>query len=409
MNCKDARKLLEEEVLVDLEPAQMASLRHHAESCPKCARLLADATRRDAALTSLLSELEPATESKPAASTWSGFRRGYRWQTAFGSVVLGFAGGFVFGPGKALPQAHASAIEEVLIYRGVLNEAIVGPSAFIEGFESGLDGWDLGPSVHNYVASDSTVRHGGQSSLKLYNRSWGGVAMRHFDCPIPKGATVRLAYWLLTPKGGTPNNKWFSSSINTDAEETMDLDVLDPNPSWRPVTFAMTCQQVADGFTVHLATGAGHGAYQGFDWATWVDDVRVYVGSLVESASWKLYGDRLEVNVVLPEPYTAEDVDLGHIVVWTIYGDFSPVRAESAEVNGEALKLVFRSNAVAHYLRTKKTDEGRDAPLDVVFPAKRGDLPCVFTVATYGTEGTYPKAELPTAPEATAKAKSPRR
>jgi len=159
-----------------------------------------------------------------------------------------------------------------------------------------------GDSEH-YEEVDATVSHSGGQSIKLYQRAYGGRVRRDFNLPLPEGTLIKLSFWVLCPRGGSFENKHFSGGLGTPDAMLANLDVFDASPNWRPYVLSTSLSSFTDRFHVEFGTGSGNGSYQGFDWATWVDDVKVEVVLKAEAQSWTVTDDDIAVVVRLPEGY----------------------------------------------------------------------------------------------------------
>ncbi|MBI5706026.1 MAG: hypothetical protein HZC36_03440 [Armatimonadetes bacterium] len=397
MTCRHVRKALAGSAPVELPPALLAEIKQHAESCSGCAANLAKSQRLDAAMALLVADPEGMAgaevllaSSRPRSESSSSSSRrtspGFRWLMFAGgtslTLVLGIALGGFAGIALLVPTVDAKSSAEFLDVP-FLNEAFVRGGGFFDDFESGLGAWKPQPNGPNYAELSGEEAHSGSKSLKFYHREYGGLYDKRFNTPVPAGGIIRLATWVLSPRGGAADNKWLNLGIGTgteaDSGPVAGIDVLSVDSRWQPVTLQLAVAQTTPGFHVQLTTGPGHGQYSGWDWASWVDDVRVYLNAGVEKSVWMIEGDTLRMAVRLPKPYGPKSADLTRVYVRDLQKRISAVPADERRVFDDVMVFTFRSPKLVAFIQEETESDGSPVSLQMVLSAQIGDIPCIFS------------------------------
>jgi hypothetical protein len=382
MTCRQVERAIAGSPISDLSPEVLGGLQMHAAGCPACAALLQREALADALLSAhvppslVLKTAEepegiPVETAKRLAEGRNARKRGTTWGPGPRWLAYAAASLMLVGVGEEIGRrkSTASAAE-----RGVLSSVVtpaladhIPPELMLHGvedsgFESGTivregfndlkDGrWHTRPSPHTAII-DRRVAHSGRSSLKLFQREYGGHVERHFDLPLPPGTKIRYAVWAKSPSGGSVNNKYFTAGLNVNGVGNLQATVIQASPEWKEIMYEFGTEHFAAGFGVAFSTSFGDGRYKGWDVATWVDDFSLSV-LLNGRATYSLdKGDRLTVRLVLPAPYRIEDVDRDSIT-WTDESDdrHPPVRPVSVEPVNGAIEATFEDHEAAEILR----------------------------------------------------------
>lgn len=397
MTCRHVRKTLANSAPVELSPEVLSQIKHHAESCAKCAALLAKAQRLDAALALMLADPEGAVEAdallasaetrkRPAQPRYRRSGPGFRWLAIAGgtslTLVFGVLLGAIVGMAILAPTVEAKIPAEALDVP-FLNDAFVRGGGYFDDFESGLGDWEPQQHGPNFAELSDDQAHSGRKSLKFYHREYGGFYMKRFNTPIPPNSVIRLATWVLSPRGGTADNKWLNLGIGLEAGPSASIDVLTQDTRWQPMTMQLYVAQGADRFHVAITTGPGNGNHKGWDWTSWVDDVRVYLTSGVERTLWVIEGDTVHMAVKLPMPYGKDSVDFSRVFVRDLQKRIEIVRASKVDAirtaSGDLLIFKFQSADLVRFIREEEDSNGEPVHLQVVFSAQIGDIPCIFS------------------------------
>ncbi|MBX3120462.1 MAG: zf-HC2 domain-containing protein [Fimbriimonadaceae bacterium] len=229
----------------------------------------------------------------------------------------------------ALFMPHPS-IQPVAIAAQFGTDGIIPASRFLDFDTGSLDSMKFTPlqppmvlpdgRIENYWEIDKTVGHAGKGSLKLYHRYWGGVVRRTIDIPIPRGTLVTFTAWVLSPNGGSVQNKWLSSGLylgDVSAKEpiqSVDLPSFSRLTEWTPVVLRATSVVDTQGVTIEFSTASGHGMtdqgaeYKSFDWATWIDDIYIGVVLNGKTDSYSIRGDTIDAYIRIPNGYKPENI-----------------------------------------------------------------------------------------------------
>lgn len=394
MTCEQLRRALQESDPEELTQDQWAEIDLHASGCEPCRTFVAEWRSCEESMTLLLglASREEPTPAQPAAS----LRRTpvvaalrWNWRTALGTGGLFLGFGAVLGGLAAVtiltPQVRAGPFNELLDVP-FFNEAFVSGAGFIESFEEGLEEWDKRGIGPNHAYLDPSVSHTGRYSLRLLHRSHGGGIQKEFRTPIPANSTVRFGAWIRSPRGGSPSNKWLSLGLSVGATSA-GHDVMLVDGRWQPITFTLQVDEPTDRLRVDLTTQAGHGQYTGMDWASWIDDVRLYLTSNPSHWEWHVEGDRITVRMELPEPYEPTSVSLSEIYLRAVPQSVPYLRSSRSYIEGRQVVAEFVSERHVGFLRTDKAGSSDSPSLDVVMAARKGDLPCIFGAGVRGLSG----------------------
>lgn len=394
MTCEQLRRALQENDPDELTQDQWASIDLHASGCEPCRAFVDEWRSCEESMTLLLGLVsqEAPSPAQPEASlprTPAVAAARWNWRTALGTGGLFLGFGAILGGLAAVtlltPQVQAGPYNELLDVP-FFNEAYVSGAGFSEGFEEGLDGWDIPGSGPNYAYLDPSVSHTGRYSLRLLHRSYGGRIQKEFRTPIPPNSTVRFGAWIRSPRGGSPSNKWLNLGLSVGATG-MGHDVLLVDGRWQPITFTLQVEEPTDRLSVNLTTQAGHGQYTGMDWASWVDDVRLYIVSSPSRWEWRVEGDRITVRMELPEPYEPTSVGLSEIYLRAVPQSVPYMRSSRSYIEGRQVVAEFVSERHVGFLRSGSSGSSDSPSLDVVMTAREGDLPCIFGAGIRGLSG----------------------
>lgn len=333
--------------------------------------------------------LSPAQPAASLPQTPAVAALGWNWRTALGTGGLFLGFGAVLGGLAAVtllsPRVRAGPFNELLDVP-FFNEAFVSGAGFSESFEEGIEGWDHLGSGPNYAYLDPSVSHTGRYSLRLLHRNYGGGIRKEFRTPIPANSTVRFGAWIRSPRGGSPSNKWLSLGLSVGATSA-GHDVMLVDGRWQPITFTLQVDEPTDRLRVDLTTQAGHGQYTGTDWASWIDDVRLYLTSNPSHWEWSVEGDRITVRMELPEPYEPTSVSLSEIYLRAVPQSVPYLRSSRTYIEGRQVVAEFVSERHVSFLRTGSVGSSDSPSLDVVMTAREGDLPCIFGAGIRGLSG----------------------
>lgn len=209
-----------------------------------------------------------------------------------------------------------------------------------------------GDEAPGSVGLDHHTSHSGTTSLRLNQRYGSGQAEIDLPLELPAGTGVMFGAWVLSPRGGTTNNKWFRMALRTDAGDLSALNLMDPSPNWRPELLQATLDAPVHKLCFILSTSSGAGAYRGWDWATWVDDV--YIG--VSVPLWgrlSVRPDSLLVEGRLPKGTTLAELDRSSVEL-VGYGPHAiAVPVTSVEGVAQRFRLVFAGPAAVDAASTR--------------------------------------------------------
>ncbi|RIJ98933.1 MAG: hypothetical protein DCC46_09835 [Armatimonadetes bacterium] len=394
MTCEQLRRALQESDPEELTQEQWAEIDLHASGCERCRAFVDEWRSCEESMTLLLGLVsqEALSPAQPAASlpqTPAVAALGWNWRTALGTGGLFLGFGAVLGGLAAVtiltPQVRAGPFNELLDVP-FFNEAFVSGAGFIESFEEGLEEWDKRGIGPNHAYLDPSVSHTGRYSLRLLHRNYGGGIRKEFRTPIPANSTVRFGAWIRSPRGGSPSNKWLSLGLSVGATSA-GHDVMLVDGRWQPITFTLQVDEPTDRLRVDLTTQAGHGQYTGTDWASWIDDVRLYLTSNPSHWEWRVEGDRITVRMELPEPYEPTSVSLSEIYLRAVPQSVPYLRSSRSYIEGRQVVAEFVSERHVSFLRTDKAGSSDSPSLDVVMAAREGDLPCIFGAGVRGFSG----------------------
>lgn len=394
MTCEQLRRALQESDPEELTQEQWAEIDLHASGCERCRAFVDEWRSCEESMTLLLGLVsqEALSPAQPAASlpqTPAVAALGWNWRTALGTGGLFLGFGVVLGGLAAVtllsPRVRAGPFNELLDVP-FFNEAFVSGAGFSESFEEGLEEWDKRGIGPNHAYLDPSVSHTGRYSLRLLHRNYGGGIRKEFRTPIPANSTVRFGAWIRSPRGGSPSNKWLSLGLSVGATSA-GHDVMLVDGRWQPITFTLQVDEPTDRLRVDLTTQAGHGQYTGTDWASWIDDVRLYLTSNPSHWEWRVEGDRITVRMELPEPYEPTSVSLSEIYLRAVPQSVPYLRSSRSYIEGRQVVAEFVSERHVSFLRTGSVGLSDSPSLDVVMTAREGDLPCIFSAGVRGLSG----------------------
>lgn len=174
------------------------------------------------------------------------------------------------------------------------------------GFERGDATAEDWPGVDESAGiRDCTTSRTGACSLRLLHRSGGSESIQVLSGPFPAEMTLSFDY--LNPLGGNDGNKHFAAMLyfldasGQDLHQETRFDNHDPIASWVRVQLPFIAVPANAAFAVvEFNTQNGNGAYDGDDWASWVDDVallaktplspRYHVATFYDAAAGVAYG-----------------------------------------------------------------------------------------------------------------------
>jgi len=382
VNCRQCHRLIEENILADLDARSRVEVDAHLNRCKKCSVAYRKALTRDEILAVSLAEYEPVSPASQALSArlrWSarfyGMRRGLILAASaavlFVACVLGYRWtlGFV-SPVQAEPLDQSETVRGPGFEDGVLSWGGVGGWS---GYQSVND-----PHAPQFAMIDPTVWHDGHHPLKIFQRHFSGTVRRHFDLPLPKGTEVELGFWALAPRGGTSWNKYISASINTGhqyAATNLGVALND----WLPHSVVTTVNQRSD--SLDIAFGApGDGLYTKWDWATWIDDVEIAV--IVDPrrfANWWQENGKLVSQIRLPAPYRIQDIVPGSVRLFPYSSEeFRPVPADADPALNARGIYQFSSQPGLRLLRGRNPDTGGDVATKITGRVRYGQYEVTF-------------------------------
>lgn len=402
--CRSIRSLILSKPLADLTAAERATVQIHLAECPRCKRLSERLIEIDLQLT-LLCQAPPAMRSAARHGFAASRVRFVVYAAAFAlAAILGTGFGIRYGAGSLFGPAYAADLDGRA--SGLPNlgfdDARVPPqedwsAADGSGKEMPLESFarPSAPSPNFCVLDSRETRLGSGRSLKLYLRSFGGSVLRTIPGPFPAGTVVYLRSWVLMPKPGSTDNKWLSIGIGskpTDPshkEAVALVDVFDASPYWRPYTISTGLTSAAQALTIRFSSGAGDGAYQGWDRAAWIDDVQLEI-SVPLAGTAQSSGDRIQVRIEQPAGFqvSPRPQDLG----LRLYGEQTPRFAPaSVETDGKSVTCTYEAPGLAGLIARGNPDTGdRRLPIEIKARLRRGGL----TV-----EGSFGASVLPNPPK----------
>lgn len=394
MKCDQLRETLQERDPEEITQEQWADIERHAAECGQCREFVDEWRSCEESMTLLLGLVAEEARSPlqpPERAQRLPVRNAVRWnwRTALGTGSLFLAFGAVFGGLVAVtlltPQVRAGPFNELLDVP-FFNEAFVSGAGFNESFEEGLGGWDTPTDEPNYAYLDPSVSHSGRYSVRLLHRSYGGRISKTFRVPVPANSAVRFGAWVRSPRGGSPSNKWLNLGLRV-GNASSGHDVMLVDGRWQPITFTLNAIEPAERIDLSVSTKAGNGRYAGMDWASWVDDVRLYLTSSPSRWNWNAEGDRITVRIELPEPYKPTSARLSEIYLRAVPQEVPYLRCERSYIEGRQIVAEFVSERHVGFLRAGSTSASDSPSLDVVLTAREGDLPCIFGAGIRGRSG----------------------
>ena len=242
-----------------------------------------------------------------------------------------------------------------------------------------------------FALIDDTVRHSGSRSLKLVQRFGSGTLRQQLPFLLPAGSTVIFGAWILSPRGGSPDNKWISLSICGDQGVPLaTTDCLDPTPEWKRFVVQATLQRASSRCFIELNAGNGVGRHRGWDWATWVDDLFVGVTIHLQpvNTNAKLTNGLIVQYAELPAGYNAEDIDLDKPLTFEEEDSRhqAPARLEK-NTNGDPGRVSFSCDEPAEVklLTSPDAEEQVEAFGEIWGRFNRGGYTIPFCVSCRGT------------------------
>jgi hypothetical protein len=163
------------------------------------------------------------------------------------------------------------------------------------------------PPLPGFATLDASVTNSGEPSLKLIQRSASGRLEQNIPVPLPSGTEIKLGAWIYSPRGGSPDNKYFAMGVSTPGiGNVASIDILDASPVWRPYILSTVLTKPTTSISLTL-TMTGNGTYEGWDWATWVDDVFVGI-SMPLSGTCRQIQDSLVIDARVPEGFDTSNL-----------------------------------------------------------------------------------------------------
>lgn len=394
-----------------LSEEECRSLEEHASECARCSATIEAALREEShALMHAMSIVETPQEVHLRVLDR---RRHFlpqvprAWLPVLGLATIAGAVwlGATLSPTQVMmamvPKAVAAPVNDEDRFIGGLSDF---------GFERGIIGWGNYEDEKDEIVSrsqdtryphfeeiDSTTSRSGKSSLRLYHRQWGGRAERQIDLPVPPNTLIKLAFWALTPKGGSPQNKWLSAGISTDTGDGVSVDVIDPSPHWRPFVVNFTTGRAARRLLVEFNTSSGKGEiapgvpYDRNDWSSWIDDVAISLQLPFDISAWQASGDRLQVECHVSEPYSAKDIVADSISLRVGHSEIPLVNGRILSREGNKVRLEFHSTAAVSRMNTPYTDTGDPKTAQVLGFVRYGSIDVPFVAGlTKANRGNTP-------------------
>ena len=339
--CQVVRRLLAEAGLEDLPPSVQVSIADHLAECPECDAAQERSVLMDFAMAAGLEEAVLAKRDKLRLGNGFALRgmRSFRLAAIALAASLALAGaGWFAAPiieGWRFPGADATPVRPEYELLGIPLNAAEGATVTRDQIGPWRIEQDLVPG---FASLDARVSRSGGTSIKLVQRSGSGKLRQNVPIPLPPGTRITFGAWVLAPRGGTGDNKYFSMEIwpNTQGKTaTTDSGgavsyLFDPSPNWHPIILRSELESAAESFSVVMSVSNGDGNYYSNDWATWVDDIFVAV-VVPLSATFEVSGDKVVVEATLPQGYDATMVDPGSIKFYA----YDP--ADGRDIAGKAL------------------------------------------------------------------------
>ena len=386
--CKSIQLLLRDLELELLSTDLQCMVADHLADCKACQIEFERSVMMDAAV-SLGLESVPLPQAAPQRKQgmFSFLRlRSFRVVGIMGALFAGFAlGGWfgapiihrwsISGPGAApiRPEFALLGMPNQITQNTIATKTTVGPWAIK---------CDL---AHGFASLDDSVTYSGGRSIKLVQRNGSGELVQDIPIPLPAGTLITAGAWVLTPRGGTGDNKYFTMSIRPSGTTSEASSyVLDESPNWRPVILRSTLAQAADSFRVILSVGSGYGNYFKWDWAMWVDDV--FVGVVIPlRGECHDSGDELIVQAKLPPGYT-NSMSQPASVFFSGYDERARNIAGKVLPSSDAktIRLSIRSSLAVRAMHTQNPDTGGPPTGRVAVRLRYGQYSVPFEIGIIG-------------------------
>ncbi|MHB8637831.1 MAG: anti-sigma factor family protein [Fimbriimonadaceae bacterium] len=320
--CQGVRSLLADNRLEELPRSLQATVADHLAACPECGAAHERAVLLDFAIDAGLRGV-PAPEAcvRRESALAAAFRhRALKLAAAvvFTSAVLAGAG-WLAAPiieGWRFPGADTTPVRPEYALLGMPSSADNNAAKTAR-----LGPWTIEQDhAPGFATFDAKVYREHGPSIRLEQRSGSGNLRRQIPIPVPRGTRITFGAWVLSPRGGSGTNKYFSMEIwpkrlaHASPDEGGDSSVylFDPSPNWHPIVLRSELEGAADSFSVVMSVANGYGRYFSNDWDMWVDDVFIAV-VIPLKAEIELDRDKVVVDAALPTGYDESMVDPGSI------------------------------------------------------------------------------------------------
>ncbi len=386
------RELIDRYLSGQVTDAEAEAVEEHALGCASCFRAVEEGTSQGMevsrrALPEVLVPLE--VHAKMA----SALRRRRLWTSIRGrggfmaaALVAGVGAGCHLSMPTALnllfPAAYAVPSSEFGKVAGFAGYGFEGGDYSIEGFEGEmLHSPTTFTKMVNHASIDDSESKSGGRSLRLLHRHNGGYFERRVPIPLPPNTTLRLGFWVYSPRGADPNNKLLNASIASPDGDAATLTLTDASPHWRPYLIHRHTMHYWPDVVVTFETGSGFGRYFGYDWASWIDDI--YLAIRLNGAAridWYVQdGHRIIIPISLPKPYHVSRIQSNtiHLKVGHLQKNMFPGRIVRLE--GDFAVCAFESKEAADLLMNTRHDGDLPMTANVLGRVGYGEFEVGFT------------------------------
>lgn len=349
-DCERIQRLLESPGISGLPPQFQEALASHLDSCDACRRALERRTVEAVLVGTALSGIKAENGATGRHGPW--------WKAASQVLVFAALGALMLA---MLGLRYAGTIQQWLWPVG--RSSPVGPHIELRGLvDPGFEDARLGgawvPSdspAKDFAGIDRSVSHTGRSSLKLVQKSGAGSVSQRVSVQLPAGAEVTAAFYMLSPRGGSPDNKWPSLTLGArlapGARDGIaddrgygylsNMPVFFSAPTWRPFVVRTQLTDPVDELVLTFDVGSGEGLYDEDDWVTWIDDVLLGVMVPLRNVWWRRQGQELEVRAELPSHFPVESLRRGDFTLIPSQSGRDPIPCASGEIAGGSIALRF--------------------------------------------------------------------
>jgi hypothetical protein len=339
-DCRFVRPLIEGYGLRELDPDLRESVVEHLAACQACGAAFVERTM---AVDSIENALGKRGRRFPPN------RRRLRLVGA----AFGLAATFALGAWYAAPYIQAWRFPGGAAAPIIESQRLIGiddpgfERAAVTGNQIGK--WNVGGNeAPGFASVDDKIFHSGGHSLKLVQRSGSNGIWQTLNLNLPAGTEIIYGAWVYAPRGGSSDNKWLMMTMQTDTTpNAARLDYLAATPTWTPLILRTLLSKPATSLRLDISVGAGRGKYQGWDWATWIDDVFVGVEIPVMASPYWKRGGAMVVPCTLPSGYSLSDIDPKSISLERI--DYEDLLPGALEDNAGHPQFVFGPEAVLRF------------------------------------------------------------